>query len=172
MTATIYVSSDAVDTDFIVRLSDVYPSNANQGAGEVRLIQDGGIRMRWREAGLTPVYMTAGTVYEVTLSLWNTSYVVAPGHALRVSVSSSSSPRWDVNRNNGILLKDRAATDVNITATNTIYTSAAYPSRVYLPVVKKRDLPEVHDLKAEVMKAYPSIDWETVIKGKITFHSD
>jgi len=65
--------------------------------------------MRWREqTSTTPVYMVPGEVYEVRVSLWNTSYIVAPGHALRVSISSSNAPRFSVNRNNGLLLNDPA----------------------------------------------------------------
>lgn len=148
--ATLYVSSDAIDTDFTVKVSDVYPT------GEVRILQDNAVRMRWRENTLTPVYMTKGEVYKVELNLWNTSYVVAPGHALRVSVSSSNFPRFSVNPNNGILLADPAYPGANITATNTLYQSAAYPSKVTLPVIphKKVQLPEVHVLK-EVETAYP-----------------
>jgi hypothetical protein len=62
-------SSDAIDTDFIVRISDVYPND-----GPVRLLQDSALRMRWRNNGKTPEYMVKDKVYEVTMSLWNTSY--------------------------------------------------------------------------------------------------
>eukprot|EP01035_Chromulina_nebulosa_P018844 gene18844-24629_t len=155
--ATLFVSSDAIDTDFTVKISDVYPT------GEVRLLQDSAIRMRWRQGGLTPVYMEANEIYEVTLSLWNTSYVVAPGHALRFSISSSNYPRFSVNRNNGILLSADDQGDV-IVANNVIYHSFKYASYVSLPVVNKRlQLPKVHDIKAEVEKAYPDVDFEKMV---------
>lgn len=86
--ATIYVSSDAIDTDFMTRVSDVYPT------GEVRLLTDNAVRMRWRDGGVNPVYMEAGKVYPISMALWNTSYILAPGHALRVSISSSNNPRY------------------------------------------------------------------------------
>lgn len=148
--ATLFVSSDAIDTDFMVRISDVYPT------GEALLIQDNALRMRWRDAQLTPVYLEKGEVYEVEMSLWNTSYVVAPGHALRFSVSSSNYPRFSVNPNNGILLADTAYPGENITATNTIFHSAAYPSKVTLPVVTKSQIREVHVLRA-AQEAYPHL---------------
>lgn len=157
LTATLFVSSSAIDTDFMVRLSDVYPT------GEVRLLQDNGVRMRWREGGSTPVYMAKDEVYEVTLSLWNTSYVLAPGHALRVSLTSSNSPRFDVNRNNGILLKDRKETDVNITATNTVYHSNVRASYVTLPVVNKKQLPPLPGIMKMAKEAYPTVDWDAVV---------
>jgi putative CocE/NonD family hydrolase len=155
--ATLYVSSDAIDTDFTVKISDVYPT------GEVRILQDNAVRMRWRENTLTPVYMTKGEVYRVEMNLWNTSYVVAPGHALRVSVSSSNFPRFSANPNNGILLADPAYPGANITATNTLYQSVRYPSKVTLPVIphKSLQLPEVHVLK-EVELAYPHMTEEYV----------
>jgi len=163
MFATLYVSSDAVDTDFMVRISDVYPT------GEARLLQDNAVRMRWRENTLTPVYMSKGTVYKVEMNLWNTSYVVAPGHALRFSVSSSNWPRFSVNPHNGIILNDPAYPGQNITAQNTLYHSLKYASKVTLPVVNKRlQLPDVRVLK-EVQTAYPQITDEVVAKATKSF---
>lgn len=160
LTATLYVSSDAVDTDFMVKISDVYPT------GEVRLLQDNAIRMRWRDGGLDPVYMESGVVYEVTLSLWNTSYVVAPGHALRFSVSSSNSPRFSINPNNGLLLSDSDYPGTNVTATNSIYHSFKYPSHISLPVVNKRlQLPKIHDVKLQMEEAYPALDVNSFVKN-------
>ncbi len=78
----LYVSSDAVDTDFHVRLTDVYPS-VNGTDGESRLLQDNAFRMRWRLYD-TPKNITPGEVYEISLTLWNTSYVFDAGHSLRV----------------------------------------------------------------------------------------
>lgn len=159
--ATLYVSTDAIDTDFMVRLSDVYPT------GEARLIQDNAVRMRWRNGGLEPQWLSkdVNEVYEATLTLWNTSYVLAPGHALRVSITSSNSPRFDVNPNNGILLKDQTDSDANITAINRIHHSAKYASHITLPVVTKMQLPKVHSIVKEVLTAYPMIDAEKMING-------
>lgn len=150
--ATLFVSSDAIDTDFMVKISDVYPT------GEVRILQDNAVRMRWREATLEPVYMQKGEVYEVTLNLWNTSYVLAPGHALRVAVASSNYPRFSVNPNNGLLLADEAYPGENITASNSLYHSAQYPSRVTLPVIqdKHAQLPDC-DVLHEMRTAFPQI---------------
>lgn len=159
LTATLYVGSDAIDTDFTVKISDVYPT------GEVRLLQDSAIRMRWREGTLDPVYMEVGQVYEVEVTLWNTSYIVAPGHALRFSVSSSNYPRFSINRNNGVLLSSEDP-GANITATNTLYHSFKYPSHVNLPVVKKLQLPKIHDVKMEVQKAYPFVDFDAIVRGE------
>jgi len=160
ITAVLYVSSDAVDTDFMVRVSDVYPT------GEVRLLTDNAVRMRWRDAAQAggPVVMSKGEVYEVEISLWNTSYIVAAGHALRFSVSSSNYPRFSVNPNNGLLLADESYPGLNVTATNTLYHSLQFPSRVRLPVVRKLQLPESRVLR-EVQRAYPAITEDLVARA-------
>jgi len=156
--AYLWVSSDAIDTDFMVRISDVYPT------GEARLIQDSAVRMRWRNGGLTPQYLTKGEIVQAHASVWNTSYVIAPGHALRVAISSSNSPRFSVNPNNGLLLEDPAYPGENITATNTIYSSAEYASYVELPIVAKSDLPKLNDVRLQFQKAYPHIDVDRAIE--------
>ena len=153
MLAKLFVSSDMIDTDFMVRISDVYPT------GEVRLIQDNAVRMRWRENTITPVPMEKGQIYEITVNLWNTSYVVAPGHALRVAVQSSNFPRFSVNGNNGVLLADPLYPGTLQVATNTLFVGGdKYPSRVLLPVVdKRRQMPEIHILK-EVSSVYSGFE--------------
>eukprot|EP00604_Paraphysomonas_vestita_P002549 CAMPEP_0174818130 /NCGR_PEP_ID=MMETSP1107-20130205/756_1 /TAXON_ID=36770 /ORGANISM="Paraphysomonas vestita, Strain GFlagA" /LENGTH=568 /DNA_ID=CAMNT_0016029579 /DNA_START=107 /DNA_END=1813 /DNA_ORIENTATION=- len=155
--ATLYVSSDVIDTDFMVKISDLYPT------GEAILIQDNAIRMRWREGGLKPVYMKEGVVYEVTINLWNTSWIIPAGHSLRVSVQSSNNPRFSVNPHNGLLLNDPLYPGENIVATNTLYHSFKYPSHITLPVVNKRQIPEIHLLK-EVQEVYPEITTEMAKK--------
>jgi hypothetical protein len=141
MWAKLFVSSDAVDTDFMVKISDVLPS------GESRLLMDNAFRMRWREMKSEPTNMEAGEVYEIDISLWNTSYVFPAGNQLRVSISSSNYPRFSINPNNGRMLKDEDFTQ-NVTATNTIYHSSEYASRIVLPKVSRAQLPEFHLIEA------------------------
>ena len=164
--AKLYVSSDMIDTDFMVRISDVYPT------GEVRLLQDNAVRMRWRDNTLTPVPMEKGKVYEITVNLWNTSYVVAPGHSLRVAVQSSNFPRFSVNGNNGILLADPTYPGILNVATNTLFVGKKYPSSIILPIVDKRtQLPEVHILKevTGLFSELEDIEEEVIIKAADAF---
>jgi hypothetical protein len=141
-------------------MSDVYPT------GEVRLIQDSAVRMRWREGGLTPVYMQPDQVYEVTASLWNTSYAIAPGHAIRFSVTSSNYPRFSANPNNGELLIQNSTSSPMIVANNVFYHSAEYPSNFVLPIVQKIQMPKLHDIKLQFQKAYPNVDLDQLLKGE------
>jgi len=131
--AFLAVSSNCTDTDFTAKLTDVYPD------GTSRLIQDGIVRMRWRDY-TGPELMIPGQIYEVELSLWNTSYVFSAGHKLRVSISSSNYPRFSVNPNNGYPLIN-ADNGPNVTAINTVYHSPSYLSYIQLPVVQPSQLP-------------------------------
>ena len=111
----------------------------------------------------------SAALFSVTFfrNIWNTSWAVAPGHSLRIAISSSNTPRFSVNPNNGILLADPTYPGEAVVASNTLYASADYPSHVSLPIVSKRQLPEVHVLK-EVLTAYPSLeeaDLDKVVKG-------
>lgn len=136
ITATLYVESSAVDTDFAVSLSDVYPT------GESRLIQDGIQRMRYLETNTKPMPITPGKVYEVEINMWNTSYVFDAGHKIRVSVSSSNYPRFSANPNNGLPLSKNGTM---VVANNTVHFSPTRMSRINLPLIAnpKQALPEV-----------------------------
>ena len=137
MNAILHVSSNATDTDFTAKLVDVYPDGTT-----TRLVQDGTIRMRWRNWQTSDVAqpMVPGKVYEAEASLWNTSYVFAPGHRLRVDISSSNYPRFTINPNNFCPLANPGCAP-NVTALNAVHHSATYPSRIELPVVTEADLP-------------------------------
>jgi putative CocE/NonD family hydrolase len=126
--ATLYVSSDAIDTDITVKLIDVYPDGTAYNLDET--IQ----RLRYREGyNKPPVWMTAGKVYKVTLQPMNTSNYFAAGHSIRIEVSSSNFPRFDRNMNTGGNNYDEAK---GVVAHNVIHHSREYPSQVTLTVVK------------------------------------
>lgn len=127
LTVELWVSSDCPDTDFFAKLIDVYPD------GTERLVQDNGLRARFREGFDREVFMKKGEVYKLKLDLWSTSLVFNKGHRIAVHVTSSNDPRFDPNPNTGKPLRADAETRV---ATNTIHHDQQYPSRILLPVVK------------------------------------
>jgi len=154
--AVLYVSSDQVDTDFTVKIMDEYAD------GTSRLIQDGIVRMRWRNyrSSNEPELMKAGSVYEINLSLWNTSYVWSEGHKLTIAVSSSNFPRFSANPNTGRPLTNPG---FPVTATNTIHLSSAAPSRLVLPKVSLSQLPPtiiLEDVLATFQRENPGIPIE------------
>ena len=126
--ATLYVSSDAKDTDVTVKLLDVYPDGTAYNLDET--IQ----RLRYREGyEKPPVWMEAGKVYKVVLQPLTTSNYFAAGHRIRVEVSSSNFPRFDRNLNTGGNNYDEVKGEV---AHNSVHHSKQYPSQVTVTVVK------------------------------------
>ena len=130
VTATIYVSSDAVDTDFTMKLTDVAPD------GTSYLINEGALRMRYREGLNQEIMMEKGKVYEIQIDLHEISHVFQEGHRIRVAVASSNFPRYDRNSNTGNPLGVDAEEDF-IVAENTVYLGPTQLSHITLPVIKK-----------------------------------
>jgi putative CocE/NonD family hydrolase len=126
---TLYVSSDAKDTDFTVKLLDVYPDGRAYNLDET--IQ----RMRYREGYNKPnAWMQTGKVYKVTLQPMTTSNYFAAGHRIRIEVSSSNFPRFDRNLNTGGRNYDETK---SVIARNAVHHSRQYPSAVKITVVRK-----------------------------------
>jgi len=126
---TLHVSSDAKDTDFTVKLIDVYPDGRAYNLDET--IQ----RVRYREGyDKPPVLMEQGKVYKVTFQPMTTSNYFDAGHRLRLEVSSSNFPRFDRNLNTG----GRNYNEVTgVVAHNAVHHSRAYPSSITISVVKR-----------------------------------
>ncbi len=129
ITAALYVSSDAKDTDFTVKLIDVYPDGRAYNLDET--IQ----RMRYREGYDKPaVWMEKEQVYKVTFSPLTTSNYFAAGHRIRIEISSSNFPRFDRNLNTGGNNYDESK---GVVAHNSVHHSQRYPSQITLTVVKR-----------------------------------
>ena len=120
------VSSSAVDTDFTAKLVDVYPD------GRAFNIQDGSLRMRYRDGYDANLRMEPGEIYEVELDLHATANWFGPGHRIRLDISSSNFPRWDRNLNTGGPIYNETN---YVIATNTVHHSEERPSYLVLPIV-------------------------------------
>lgn len=125
--STLYVSSDATDTDFTIKLIDVYPDGRAYNLDET--IQ----RVRYREGYDKEVFMEEGEVYKVDLTPMSTSNYFEKGHRIRIEVSSSNFPRFTRNLNTGGNNWDETET---VTAQNKVHHSAKYPSQLRLPIVR------------------------------------
>ena len=127
--ADLYVSSDVKDTDFTIKIIDVYPDGRAYNLDET--IQ----RARYREGYDREVFMDKGKVYKVSLSPMSTSNYFKKGHRIRIEVSSSNFPRFARNLNTGGNNFDEK---VGVIATNNIHYSERYPSQIRIPVVSKK----------------------------------
>lgn len=128
----LWISSDALDTDFTAKLIDEIPPNADYPLGFDLNIGDSILRARYRESLDDPKLLTPGEVVPLTITLYPTANVFKKGHRIRVDVSSSNFPRFDVNPNTGDPLGTHRRM---LQAENTIHHNAEYPSHVVLPIV-------------------------------------
>lgn len=126
--ATLYVSSDVRDTDFTIKLIDVYPDGRAFNLDET--IQ----RVRYRDGYDKEVFMEKGEVYKLEMSPLSTSNYFEAGHRIRIEVSSSNFPRFARNLNTGGNNYDETN---GVIAINKVHHSRQYPASVKLPVVKK-----------------------------------
>lgn len=123
--ATLYVSSDAKDTDFTLKIIDVYPDGRAYNLDET--IQ----RARYREGYDKEVFMEKDEVYELEFSPMATSNYFEKGHRIRIEVSSSNFPRFARNLNTG---GDNFDETKAVVAHNKIHHSKEYPSHIVLPL--------------------------------------
>lgn len=141
ISVTLHVSSSAVDTDFAAKLIDQYPPSPDYPDGYAMNVQDGIVRARLRGftqagPGYRRIYahreekLIPNQVVEVTIELWSCSVLVRQGHRIRLDVSSSSFPRFDVNPNTGERFAERRLPP--IVAHNTIHVGPDHPSHLAL----------------------------------------
>ena len=130
----LWISSSAVDTDFTAKLIDVYPPSADYPEGFDLNIGDGILRARIRESLKQEKQMQPGMISPITNRLYPTSNVFKRGHRLRVDVSSSNFPRFDVNPNTGEPLNDIRRV---VTAVNSVHHDREHPSHIVLPVIPR-----------------------------------
>ena len=126
--AELHVSSTAPDTDFIVRVSDVYPD------GRSILIIDYPLRARYRDGFDKEVLMTPGKVHKVAFPVGWISQIFNKGHRIRVTVASTGSPLYEPNPQNGKPLTIEFPDDAQ-KAINTIHHNTQHASRIIAPVL-------------------------------------
>jgi predicted acyl esterase len=125
--AELYVSSSAPDSDFIVRVSDVYPD------GRSILIADYVRRSRYRDGYEKEVFMEAGKMYRVAFDVGWMSQSFNRGHRIRVTVASTGAPFYEPNPNTGEPLTIDFP-ERTVVAKNRVYHNRQHASRVIAPV--------------------------------------
>ena len=132
ITAELYASTSAPDTDFTAMIVDVGP---NEGRAEyARFLADGVVRARYRNSTERAEPIEPGKIYKYTIDLWATSNVFKAGHKIRVYISSSNFPRFNRNLNTG---EPALGATKMVKANQTIYHDAEHPSAIILPVIPR-----------------------------------
>ena len=131
----LWASSSAVDTDFTAKLIDVHPPTDDYPNGIDMNLGDGIIRARFRDSLEKAELMKPGEIYQFTIQLYPTSNLFKAGHRIRLDISSSNFPRFDVNPNTGEPLNAHRRM---IVARNTIHHDRAHPSHVIFPIIPPR----------------------------------
>ncbi len=122
----LWVSSSALDTDFTAKLVDVYPD------GFAMNLADTILRARYRDSLERAELLAPERDYRLALELPPVSNVFRAGHRIRLDVSSSNFPRFDVNPNTGEPLGRNRG---HVVAENAVFVDADHASHIVLPVV-------------------------------------
>lgn len=125
----LFVSSSATDTDFTAKFIDLYPPSERHPRGFAMNLTDSIVRCRYREGFDREIWLTPDEIVEITIEPQAVSNVFARGHRIRLDVSSSNFPRFDVNTNTGELSGREAGRQV---ATNRVHLGPAHPSALIL----------------------------------------
>lgn len=123
---TLFVSSSARDTDFTVKLVDVYPD------GTAYNVDDTILRARYRDGYDREAFMRPGEIYQINPTPMSTSYLFKRGHRLRVEVASAKFPQYMRNLNTGGNNYDETEA---VVARNSLHHSPEHASRILLPVI-------------------------------------
>ncbi|TMH28403.1 MAG: CocE/NonD family hydrolase [Betaproteobacteria bacterium] len=135
LTVNLWISSNCSDTDFTAKLIDMYPPNPDYPEGFAMNLTDGILRARYRDSWEKPTPMMPREIYAIRIEAFPTSNLFKRGHRIRLDISSSNFPHFDVNPNTaepeGRALSSRVAT-------NRVYVDSAHPSHAMLSIVPSR----------------------------------
>jgi uncharacterized protein len=130
--AELWIASNCPDTDFTIKLIDAYPPNEDYPHGYAMNLTDGILRCRYRDSWERPSLMTPGQVYRIKVTAFPTSNLFKRGHRIRLDVSSSNFPHFDLNLNTGA--PEGAGGEMRV-ATNRVFVDESRASRIVLPVI-------------------------------------
>ncbi len=133
LVATLYVATDGPDTDFTVKLLDIYPPGPHYPNGCALNLTDSIRRLRFRNGFEREELAEPGEVYELQIEMFPTANRFVKGHRIRVDISSSNYPRFEVNPNTGGVLGVDRRTRV---AENTLHHSKSRPSHLTMWVTE------------------------------------
>jgi uncharacterized protein len=131
VSATIYASSSARDTDWFVSLVEI------EKDGKTFSLASGKLRARFRNSVHKPELLQPGQIYEYKLDLWQTGITIPAGDRLRVEVASADFPMFSRNLNTG----GHNETETKfVSASQVVYHDKQHPSHVLLPLIPADEL--------------------------------
>jgi hypothetical protein len=130
ITVKLFISSDSEDTDAAFRLTDVYPAGGGNPVPRSMLLRDGILRMSLRESRKKYSFLEPGEIYAADIETIPIAYTFLKGHRIRLIISSSNYPRWEVNTNT----REKSG-DPKI-AINKLFHDSEHPSRLVLSVLE------------------------------------
>jgi len=128
----LWVATDGPDTDFTAKLIDVHPASADYPCGYAMLLADGIARLRYAEDPAAPRLRQPGEVVRLRATFMATANFFLVRHRIRLDISSSNFPKFDVNPNTG---EPEGRARRRRIAVNTVFVDAARPSRIMLPIL-------------------------------------
>ena len=128
----LWISSDAPDTDFTAKLIDMYPPNSDYPEGFAMNLTDGIFRCRFHKSWSEPKFLESGRIVEIEIEPFATANLFKRGHRIRLDISSSNFPHFDVNPNSG---ESPALARAPRIAVNTVYMGTDNRSHLVLPIV-------------------------------------
>ncbi len=129
--ATLFIESDAPDTDFTIKLLDIAPSNEDYPQGFAMNITDGIFRCRYHKSWQQPERLQQGHIYKIEVEAFATCNLFSKGHKIRLDISSSNFPKFDVNPNSG---EPEGSAQYARIANNTIHLSEENASCLALDI--------------------------------------
>ena len=127
----LWVTSDQADTDFTAKLMDIYPPSADWPLGFAMNLTDGIFRCRYRKSFAKPEPIQSGEIFKIVIEPFATANLFKAGHRIRLDISSSNFPKYDVNPNS---YEPEGEGRLPRVAINTVFMDAQHPSRLILPV--------------------------------------
>ena len=137
VTMRLFASTDGPDTDFTAKLIDVYPPSEDYPTGFALILTDGIFRCRYRKSFEQPEPCMPGEIMEITIEPFATANLFKAGHRIRVDISSSNFPKYDVNPNTGA---PEGTGRTRRVARNTVFCDGTYPSSLTLHMIPAAQL--------------------------------
>lgn len=138
----LFIESDAPDTDFTVKLIDVYPANEDYLEGFAMNITDGIFRCRYRKSWEKPTNLIKEEITKIVITPFASCNLFKKGHRIRLDIASSNFPKYDVNPNSGepegqATLKRTACNTIHLNKTHASYIEFDFIDNEHLTTLKK-----------------------------------